>query len=76
MMTLYSDMRGHMKEMRRAHFRGLWAPFSVIMLGAWLAAFPFAAGGFDGGPFSARIMQVTAARHLADPAWRYGGWKS
>lgn len=63
-------MQQHMREMRQMHLHELWAHWVVVGLGLWLASSPFAFGTFSPGEFDPRVLQVTAARELADPAVR------
>jgi nucleoside-diphosphate-sugar epimerase len=56
--------------MHQMHLSMVWAHFTVIALGAWLAASPLVIGGFQSHSFSETILQVTADRNLAPPELR------
>jgi nucleoside-diphosphate-sugar epimerase/uncharacterized membrane protein len=56
--------------MHQMHLSTVWAHFTVIALGAWLAASPLVIAGFQSHSFSGTILQVTADRNLAPPGLR------
>ncbi|MCC6208378.1 MAG: NAD-dependent epimerase/dehydratase family protein [Gammaproteobacteria bacterium] len=65
-----SEKKEHHEEMRDEHYSTLWAHFSNIMLGIWLATSPFVWDGFSQTEFREAIWRVTEDRNLLEPSLR------
>ena len=74
--AMQGSVEEHNAQMRQMHFGLLWAPFTNLMLGAWVATSPLVFGMFDAQDFSDAVIGVTAERGLAAPELRSAllGW--